>query len=301
MSSAPAVSAVIPHYGAPQPTLKLIESLQSQTYAGNLEIVVADDNSPQQFPPVNNVQVVRRTENGGFGTNVNSGVQVVAGEWLMILNSDLELSSTFVEEMMQAITAQNLLAIYSPQVVGHDGEAQWVARKFPSIFAHAWNWFTPVARFRNTNWWHQMAGHDVRAVSGKNLTTDWLMGACLVMPTHLFREVDGFDERFFMNSEEVDIQRRLHDAGYPAIFLGTVQVTHEGGGSSEDTKRRQWLTNAFFIYEKKWGNPQKLKRTLIIVSWANFFFNTLRRLRNKKVQPLAILREELGYLKGQLQ
>lgn len=299
MRLAPDVSAVIPHYGPLQSTLQLIELLQQQTFDGEIEIIVSDDNSPEPFPLVNGVKVVHRTANGGFGTNVNTGAEQATGQWLMILNSDLELSPTFVEEMLNAVKKQPQPAIYSPQVVGHQGECQWVARKFPSTFIHAWNWFTPVARFRDTNWWHRLAGHDVRAKDGKTLTVDWLMGACLMLPTRIFREVGGFDERFFMNSEEVDLQKRLGDRGYPAIFLGDVKVTHEGGGSSESTKRRHWLTTSHFIYEAKWNKRRTLNPTLIAVSLLNFGFNIARSMRNKQVKPIQILSEELGYLRGQ--
>ena len=297
MDRQPAVSAVIPHYGESAPTMKLIEKLQQQTFDGEIEIIVSDDNSPEPFPQVGGVKVIHRTANGGFGTNVNTGAEQATGEWLMILNSDLELTSTFVEEMLNAVEKQAKPAIYSPQVVGHEGEAQWVARKFPSTFIHAWNWFTPVARFRHTNWWHRLAGHDVRSVDGKTLTVDWLMGACLMLPTRIFREVGGFDERFFMNSEEVDLQKRLRDKGYPAIFLGDVLVTHEGGGSSESTKRRQWLTTSHFIYEAKWNKRRILAPTLTAVSLLNFGFNAVRSWKNKEVHPLKTFADELKIIR----
>ena len=88
------VSAVIPHYGDPAPTLTLIEALRAQQGIApdELEIIVSDDTK--------GVRVVRRETNGGFGSAVNSGVAVATGKWLFILNSDLSITDTFVADML---------------------------------------------------------------------------------------------------------------------------------------------------------------------------------------------------------
>lgn len=142
------VSAVIPHYGDPAPTLTLIEALRAQQGIApdELEIIVSDDQSPVPFPDTKGVRVVRRETNGGFGSAVNSGVAVATGKWLFILNSDLSITDTFVADMLSHIEHRTP-ALASPQVVGHDGKQQWVARKFPTTAHIAWEWFTPLARF----------------------------------------------------------------------------------------------------------------------------------------------------------
>lgn len=295
-SLAARVSAVIPHYGNAEPTLALVQNLHAQVYEGDIEIIISDDNSPLPFPSIDGVRVVRRQKNGGFGQNANTGVAKATGQWLIILNSDLEIDEYFVADMVSEAQKQ-AHAVLSPQVLGHDGIGQYVARKFPRTFFHAWNWFTPLARFRDTQWWHRYAGHDIRAESGKTVRTDWLMGACLMMPLSAFRQVGGFDDRFFMNSEEVDLQRRLKDAGYPAVFVGNVQVLHEGGGSSESSKRRQWLTESYFIYEDKWTRHKTLAPTLTAVSLLNLGFNSLRALRNSSVSPLKTFGEEITLIR----
>lgn len=291
------VSAVIPHYGDSQPTLELIHSLQNQDYSGNLEIIVSDDNSPQPFPQVDGVKVVHRSENGGFGQNVNTGAHEATGEWLMILNSDLAISPSFIRNMMDVVATHGT-AVYSPQVVNHSGKPQYVARKFPQNFYHAMSWFTPLARFRSTKLWHRLVGHDVRSATSRIFETDWVMGACMALPLASFRKVGGFDARFFMNSEEIDLQRRLKEIGCHAIFAGNVVVEHVGGGSSDDTKRRYWLTSSWLIYADKWGSRKRLSLALKVASLANLAFNTARRIRSKEVHPLEIYRQEMNFISG---
>ncbi len=69
----------------------------------NLEIIVSDDRSPIPFPDTEGVSIVRRERNGGFGSAVNSGAARARGDWLIILNSDLELGENFISSMLTAL------------------------------------------------------------------------------------------------------------------------------------------------------------------------------------------------------
>ena len=295
----PRVSAVIPFYGEPEPVLDLITSLKAQQGIdpSELEIIVSDDVSPVPFPETHGVKVVRRTQNGGFGSAVNSGVAVATGTWLFILNSDLELYPHFVADMLASVEPLGD-SISSPQIVGHDGAHQWVARKFPTALHAAWEWATPLARFKPTTWWHHYVGHDVPACESHVATaTEWVLGACLVMPREVYNRVGGMDQRFYMNSEEVDLQYRLAQAGVPRYIVPEVVITHEGGGSSPSAHRRQWLTTARFIYADKWGFEVRLERVLKATTYLNFAVNSLRALRKPEVQAKLTLDEELTYIR----
>ena len=287
MTHTPRVSAVIPFYGEPEPVLAIIDTLRAQQGIdpADIEIVVSDDVSPTPFPEVEGVTVVRRPVNGGFGKAVNSGVAAATGEWVFILNSDLELDDTFISRMLAAAEAHGQV-LASPQ--------EWVARKFPTAGHIAWEWFTPLARFKPTKWWHRGVGHDVEACTGtSDAKVDWVMGACMVVPRAVFNRLGGMDERFYMNSEEVDFQYRLSQAGVDRYLIPSVTVTHEGGGSSPSERRIQWLTTARFIYADKWGWEKKLAVALRAISYANFLVNSVRALRNKDVDARGFLAADL--------
>lgn len=296
------LSVVIPFYGDPTDTLDLLTQLTEQKLVETHEIIVSDDASPIPFPEVPGVKLVSRTANGGFGSNVNSGTEAASGEWVLILNSDLTLPPSFLEDMLDAARTELEISgsgvLLSPQVVGDDGKSQWVGRRFPKTAHHAWEWFTPVARFRDTRFWHIMVGHDTKCQTGKRAEPDWLMGACMMLRKADFEAVGGMDERFFMNSEEIDLQRRLADQGIKRVFRGDIVVRHAGGGSSGGSaQRRQWVLNSRFIYNKKWEEGLLLAPILKAVSYLNFVFNTFRSLWNSAVKPRRILQEELEFIK----
>ncbi|MGV3016621.1 glycosyltransferase family 2 protein [Rothia sp. 88186D007BW] len=296
------LSIVIPHYGETAETVRLLEAIKLQKQNFINEIVVSDDNSPTPFPKIKDIKVVRRSRNGGFGSNVNTGVAAAAGEWVLILNSDLTLPQNFLADMFSAAKEEVQRAgqgvMLSPHIIGHNGESQWVGRAFPKTRHHAWEWFTPAARLRPTRFWHAMVGHDLACTTSKRAEPDWLMGACMMLRREDFNAVGGMDERFFMNSEETDLQRRLAAHGIKRVFRGDIVVEHIGGGSSgASAQRRQWVLDSRFIYNSKWNEGKHLGTALRAVSIANFLFNSIRAIRNRDVTPYATLREELTYIK----
>ena len=82
----------------------------------DLEIVVSDDCSPDPFPDGDGYVLIRRDENGGFSSNVNSAASAATGEYIVILNSDLTLQPGTLAELLQAATPHQP-AVCSPKVI----------------------------------------------------------------------------------------------------------------------------------------------------------------------------------------
>nr|WP_255443778.1 glycosyltransferase family 2 protein [Tessaracoccus sp. MC1679] len=290
------LSALIPHYGDPEPTLTLIEQLRGQEGLSGLEIIVSDDLSPVPFPEGPGYQLVRRSENGGFSSNVNSAAAVATGDYIVILNSDLSLGPDTLADLLAAARPHQP-AVCSPKVL-EAGQPIHTARKWPRVRHHAWEWLTPLARFRQTRLWHRFVGHDVAAFEAQDGTpTDWVMGACMLLPREAFERAGGMDERFYMNSEEVDLQRRLTTLGVPSVYLPQVGVEHVGGGSSPSAKRRGWVTDSRFQYAHKWGGADRLRLALRVATQLNYLWNLTRQLRRvPDVDARAARRDELGII-----
>ena len=288
------VSVVVPHYGAPEPTLALLRALAGQTGDVELQVVVVDDCSPEPFPDRPGLHVVRRTANGGFGSAVNSGVAEARHPMLLILNSDVTIEPGFVSALLDAAEPWQP-AVVSPRVLNARGEDEWVGRHFPTSAQQAVEWLTPLARFRDRSELHRAVGHDVEA-RGRTAVVDWVIGAAMLVPTQAFRDVGGFDERFFMNAEEVDLQRRLLGRGVRSVVLASPSLVHEGGGSSDPLRRRQWLVESRLRYADKWGGRRGLQASLTAATVANLAVNGVRRAVGRDLAPVEVAREELGMI-----
>ncbi|CAM3677212.1 glycosyltransferase family 2 protein [Micrococcus flavus] len=294
--SAAPVTVVIPHYGDPDPTRALVEALLAAPGRSVAAVVVSDDASPEPYPlPApgeDALRVVRRERNGGFGANVNTGLAEVTTELALVLNSDAEITGEQIDALVAA-AAPYQPAVVSPQVVNDDGTPQWSGRHFPTVGHQVVEWLTPLARFRHLPALHEAVGHDVAAARAQAPTpVDWVMGAVLLLPMAQVRAVGGFDEDYFMNSEEVDLQRRLRDAGVPSIVVPSVRVVHGLHGSSDPLRRRSWLVDSRFRYARTFGHPRTLKAALTAATGVNFAVNRIRQARGTDVDAAAVFRAE---------
>ncbi len=290
------VTVVVPHHGDPAPTRALIAQLAGRPQVG--QIVVVDDGSPTPLPDLPGAQVVRRAVNGGFGSAVNTGAAHASQDLLLVLNSDVHVGPDTVAALVAA-AAPWQPAVVGPQVRHPDGHQAPTARRFPRTRHQVLEWLTPLARWRHTGWWHRAVGHDATASGTATTVVDWLVGAALLVPTADFRAVGGFDERYFMNSEEIDLQRRLRARGLPSVYAGAVIVTHRGGGSSDPQQRRAWLVAARLQYAARRGPGarRRLRLALTAATGVNLVANAVRRATGTPVDPIATARAELDLLR----
>jgi GT2 family glycosyltransferase len=273
----------------------LLQALLTQSAPSAVQVVLVDDASPEPFPGLGGVQVVRREVNGGFGAAVNTGAEVADGDLLLVLNSDLEIGPTFVADLLAGARPWQP-AVVSPRVVGPDGAELPTGRHFPRVRHQVTEWLVPLARWRETDTLHRAVGHDVDA-RATEAVVDWVVGAALLVPVGDFRAVGGFDERFYMNSEEVDLQRRLRDRGLPSVVLSEPTAVHAGGGSSEAASRREWLVQSRLAYADKWGGRRGLQAALGAATVANLAWNTGRRVAGRDVAPLRTAGQEAALLR----
>jgi len=290
------VTVVIPHYGDPHPAAVLVARLAGQATERPLQVIVVDDASPEPFEGHPGARVVRRGTNGGFGAAVDTGAALAEHELLLILNSDLLIGPTFVEDLCVAARPWQP-AVVGPLLRSPDGTAAYTGRHFPTATHQCVEWLSPLARWRDRSLLHEAVGHDTRARPGAVTTVDWLVGAALLLPTAEFRAVGGFDERYFMNAEEVDLQRRLRARGIPSVFAGTVEATHLGGASSDPQRRRAWLVESRLRYAATWGGERRLRAALTAATAVNLAWNGGRRALGRDVHPIATAREELALVR----
>jgi len=292
------LSVVVPHYGSPASALALLRMLHAQEGSRegdlDLEVIVVDDCSPEPFPDRPGLHVVRRAENGGFGSAVNTGAAAATHPLLLVLNSDVRIERDFVTRLLDAADPWQP-AVVSPRVVDEQGEDVWVGRHFPTADQQTVEWLTPLARWRDRTSLHRAVGHDVEA-RGRTAVVDWVIGAAMLIPLEQFRAVGGFDERFHMNAEEVDLQRRLLAEGVRAVVLEEPHLVHQGGGSSDPALSRRWLVDSRLRYADKWGGRRTLQASLTAATAANLAVNAVRRIAGRDLDPVAVARDELSMI-----
>jgi hypothetical protein len=245
----------------------LRESLQSvERERGDfrLEIFVVDNNSNDgsaemvetEFPHVN---VVRSKVNLGFGAANNVAMELAQGRYVVLLNSDAFLCPDSLRLSVQYMDEHPDVGLAGGRLVGRDFSLQPSARMFPGILseflvasglAHRF----PKSRFfgrLDRTWADPMQPAEV----------DWVPGAFSIIRTETLRKVGFFDPEFFLYSEEVDLCRRIQDAGHKIMYWPDIVVVHVGGESSRQIKTLEmsstgaqlirWRMRSTLLYYRK--------------------------------------------------
>lgn len=204
-----------------------LDTLASATTA-RVQVVVADngsdDGAPERAAQRDNVTLVRTGGNIGYGAAVNRGVAELPGdvELIVVANPDIEWAPGALDELLAAAQRWPRAGSLGPLILEPDGAVYPSARRVPDLVsgsAHAvlgsvWPGNPWTVAYRNEN---DDAGE--RPVG-------WLSGSCLLLRRTAFEGVDGFDSRYFMFFEDVDLGDRLTRAGWLNVFVPTARATH---------------------------------------------------------------------------
>lgn len=231
MSDTHAVGAVVVNYNAEAHVPECVRSLEAD---GVARIVVVDNASTTPTEATlaalePEVTVVRLARNVGYGAGANRGVERVGTDYVLVTNADTIVEPGTTKALAAVLDRQPHAGAVGPGIHTTDGEVYPSARTFPSIgdaLGHAFlgiffprNRFT--RRYRMLDWAHA----DSREV-------DWISGACLMVRASAFDEIGGFDEAYFMYSEDVDLCWRLRRAGWTVWFEPAGRVVHAHGAST---------------------------------------------------------------------
>lgn len=205
-------------------------------YCPKADVIVVDnastDNScamvTAEFPQVN---LIQSAQNLGFGLGNNLGVQNATQPYVMLLNSDAYLLSNTASALADYLQAHPQAACAAPRVVlPISGAIQ------PKTFG-----FTPTLKrivmqsvglnrlFLNCDFF---AGIDGDYRTSLEMQVGWVSGVCMMMRTRDYLAVGGFDARFFMYCEDIDLCLKLQKLGN-IMLIDAHDVVHYGGASSK--------------------------------------------------------------------
>jgi GT2 family glycosyltransferase len=197
--------------------------------------------------------------NRGFGAAVNrvlSHEGVRDARWLLVMNPDLEIAEGSLEGFVALCEERPDSGIFAPRQVDQHGEL------VPSIGieptpAHYWStWQTAWP-----NWDWDKASYEREA------RCEWVMGAFMLIRRAAFEQLGGFDERFFLYSEEVDLCTRARLTGWGIAYLPQLTITHWKADRPFDPHRLRLQIWAMLVYIRKWyGRREQASMRLALVA-----------------------------------
>ncbi len=187
----------------------------------------------REFPAV---RVIDNSQNAGFTRANNQALAVAQGRYLFLLNPDTELRPGALAALMDYMQAHPRAGIVGPQLYYGDGSAQSSRRRFPTL-ATAFVESTRLQQWFPSN--RVLTRYYMLDTCDATQEVDWINGSAMFVRRAVYDTLGGFDERFFMYSEELDWCYRAKNAGWQVVYLPAAQVTHYEGKSSEQVTARR--------------------------------------------------------------
>ena len=234
--STPELTVIIVSYNTRELTLKAVETLIDNAGDVTMRIVVFDNASADgsakavafAFPQV---EVVANAENIGFGRANNIVAETASTDWLLLLNPDTETHPRAVENLLSFAKAHPDAGITGGRTVFPDGSLNiascWRRMTVWSLFCNAvgLSKLLPNSEVFNPEAFGGWQRDSVREV-------DIVVGCFLMISTRLWRELGGFDPRYFMYGEEADLCLRARARGYRPMITPNAQIMHLVGAST---------------------------------------------------------------------
>lgn len=252
-----------------------LRSIFEGTHRISFEVIVSDNGSTDgsvekirtQFPKV---RVIENRANLGFAKGNNVGIREARGEYVLILNPDTVIHDGSLDRWVEFADRHPEAGAFGCRVQNPDGTYQRSARPFPTItrYLAAALYLRFLGHLRRPvltpeyDWWK---GNTEREV-------DWQSGCCVMLRGELLKRLGGFDERFFYQFEEVDLCRRVWNAGYRIRFTPKASITHLGGQSVKRFPARfaiEVCRNGYRYFFKHFGSRgARQYRSVTLVSLA---------------------------------
>ena len=216
MSRQPTILSIsIVSHGQGNLVAALLADIVAHGYAG-IEVLLTV-NVPESLPfnpaffpfPIT---AIHNTVRQGYAANHNAAAAVASGRYFCVLNPDIRLMRNPWHRLIGQLQDESV-GVVGPLIVSPSGQIENSARRFP----------TPVSILKKAF----LGRTDVEyAIATEPLHPDWIGGMFMVFRTALFRFVGGFDERYFLYYEDVDLCWRLNRAGLRVLLIPSEQAVH---------------------------------------------------------------------------
>jgi N-acetylglucosaminyl-diphospho-decaprenol L-rhamnosyltransferase len=257
-------------------------------------VVMADNGSTdgapeealQDYP---NARLLRTGANLGYGTAVNRAVADVLGgsshpEFFIVANPDVQWGPGSIDILLEAAVRWPRAGSLGPLIREPDGSVYPSARHLPSLIRGGMH--AVVGPLWRTNPW--TAAYRQERLQPSERPVGWLSGSCLLLRRAAFEQVGGFDERYFMYMEDVDLGDRLGKAGWQNVYVPSAEILHNKGHATGKDPARNLAAHhkSTYIYladrhHEWWQAPLRWTIKSALAARSGLVVGSSRRNRGK--------------------
>jgi GT2 family glycosyltransferase len=248
------VSAVVVSHGH---RAELAESLPALVPQVDEALVIA--NTPGSAPAdPHGARVLENERPRSFAVNLNRGIAETSGELVLVANPDTVPDPGAVDALRTFVAGRARCGVAGPQLRNPDGSWQPSRRRFPTV------WGTLVRRtpLRLLLRPHerQREHYHLDERPSEPVEADWMLGGFLLLRRAMLEELGGFDARFRMYGEEIDLCYRAAKAGWERWYVPAAVVRHRWDAFTDErfwTRRTLW--HWWSVLRFAWKHPERLR------------------------------------------
>lgn len=235
----PEVSIVIVTYNSSALLDDCLASFSADPMAGSCEILVVDNASADLADTERIVarhpgaRTIATGRNAGFGAGNNVGIAQARAPYVLIANPDTRLADGGLVRLVEFMRAHPRAGLAGPRLLNADGTLQHSIRNYPTIVREG---VESLLLHRIVPGLTERFTHVVESPVqySAERRADWVSGAVMFARTDALRRTGGFDEGFFLYSEEIDLCRRLAEDGWETWYTPAASFLHIGGEDDTD-------------------------------------------------------------------
>lgn len=257
------VGSIVCYNSEPNQLKKAIDSFLNTE--NHVKLVLVDNSPTDELRNISNdsrVEYIFNPSNPGFGAAHNIAINKynALSRYHLVLNPDVYFENGVLEKLFDYMNQNIEVGHVMPKVLYPDGRIQYLCKLLPSPMDLIFRRFIPFKAIKKkNNELYELRFTEYRKI----MEVPYLSGCFMFLRSEVINVIGGFDERYFMYPEDVDLTRRINEK-FKTIFYPNVHIYHEYGKGSYRSIRLLWIHITSMIkYFNKWGwiMDEKRERT----------------------------------------
>jgi len=236
---------------------RLLKSFINYSDGFTYEIIVIDNNSQDgtieliesEFP---DIRLIKNSQNKGVAPARNQGLKIATGNFVLILDADMELTENSIEHLFRFMKENPQAGLVGCKLTEPNGELQYSCKRFPTVLSLIFRRLEGISFIDNSKSLknHKMTDWDHNSIS----QVDYLIGACQFIRKEVIDQIGFYDEEIFYGPEDIDYCLRTWRAGWKVYYYPFTQIIHH---EQRITKKSffskitfKHLLGIFYIFKK---------------------------------------------------
>jgi N-acetylglucosaminyl-diphospho-decaprenol L-rhamnosyltransferase len=223
--------------------------IDSINYGEEFEVIVVDnasgDETREKLKMHHHLRIVTNNSNLGYAAANNQGIKLATGEYVLLLNPDTRVELGSLDALSAYLDEHPQIGAVAPRLVSPDGTTQYSIRSFPTAASLFWELIGLARLFPKSRlfgrWKMKYFDYD------RTAEVEQPMASCLmlrrsaldsIIPPSSLLPPPFLDERFPMFFNDVDLSKRMADAGWKTTYVADAKVVHRHGASTKQVRAK---------------------------------------------------------------